>query len=410
MRRRRMYLRLAGVLTLAALLAGVVTSAAGALAFADEPCYPSSADWLTCPDAMVDKDYSIKLEAKTGGGAGPPYTYVLISGAPPPGITVRSDGLVSGKPTRAGQWRFWVELRDKGWENGEGCFSGGGNSCAQREFSITVVPRVLVTVGPAPPATVGAPYSLTLTAVMKSGPEATSPPQSPLTWSIDSGSLPPGLALQPTGVITGTPTTEGSYQVVVKAALIDGRNDTQLVKIDVRTAVTIAARTLPRSEVGVPLRLALAASGGTGPGTYTWSLSAGSLPQGVVLAADGTIAGTPRVAGTFPFTATVKDSQERSAAFNGQLVVAERLQVLPGPLRTAKVGRPYRVKLRARGGVAPLRWRIVTGTLPRGARLERALGVLEGAPRKAGRYRVVVEARDALGVVSRRALVIDVRA
>jgi hypothetical protein len=61
---------------------------------------------------------------------------------------------------------------------------------------------LVVTTNSLPGATVGTPYSATLTA---------SGGLPPYTWSIISGSLPPGLSMDSSGNITGTPTTAGTY-------------------------------------------------------------------------------------------------------------------------------------------------------------------------------------------------------
>jgi len=394
---------LAGALTLTALLALVVVSAAGALAFADEPCLPTDPAFL-CPSGVVEASYSIKLEAKSFSGNGPPYSYILLSSSPPPGIELRSDGLISGRPTNAGTWTFWVELRD----NDDGCLFPT-NKCAQREFSITIVPRVLVTNGVPGPATVGAAYSFGVTAVLKSGPEATSPLSSPATWTLTEGQLPPGLQLGAAdGMITGTPTTEGSYSFIVRAALIDGRADTKALKIDVRAPLAIAARTVPRSEIGVPFRLALVASGGTG--TYTWSLTSGALPPGEALGADGTIVGTPRAGGTFRFTATATDTEGRKADYAGAINVAQRLAIATRLLRPARVGHAYRQKIVTIGGVIPKVLKVTKGPLPRGIHFDRTLGVLSGTPTKPGTYRITFDAVDALKVHSTKTLKLVVTA
>ena len=50
----------------------------------------------------------------------------------------------------------------------------------------------------------------------------------PITWAVSSGSLPTGLSLNAsTGVISGTPTTSGSYSVTIQASNIDGTTDHQ---------------------------------------------------------------------------------------------------------------------------------------------------------------------------------------
>src|ERR1700734_1266204 len=65
----------------------------------------------------------------------------------------------------------------------------------------------------------------------------------------------------------------------------------------------------------------LTATGGTGRG-YAWSVSAGTLPGGMILAGTGILSGTPTAAGTFSFTAAVTDSSQASATASLSLVIA----------------------------------------------------------------------------------------
>jgi hypothetical protein len=69
--------------------------------------------------------------------------------------------------------------------------------------------------------------------------------------------------------------------------------------------LTITTTSLPDAPQNSPYSVALAASGGTPP--YTWSLVSGTLPPGLGLSAGGLISGTPTTRGVFSFTVRVTD-------------------------------------------------------------------------------------------------------
>jgi hypothetical protein len=69
---------------------------------------------------------------------------------------------------------------------------------------------------------------------------------------------------------------------------------------------SITATTLPNGTVGSVYSQTLTATGGTGP--YSWSVSAGALPENFSLSAAGLLGGTPVSSGTANFTLTVSDS------------------------------------------------------------------------------------------------------
>jgi hypothetical protein len=164
-------------------------------------------------------------------------------------------------------------------------------------------------------------------------------------------------------------------------------------------------------EVGLPYQFAPQATGGKAG--YTWTVD-GSLPSGLSLdAATGAITGTPATPGMYTLKLTVKDSIGLTSTVDFPLTIAPHLLVTRNPLPAAKVGSAYRATLRASGGVAPRRWRIIgglPGTLPKGLKLNARTGQITGAPTKAGTYRLRVQVRDKLGAHAALGVVLKVAA
>ena len=119
------------------------------------------------------------------------------------------------------------------------------------------------------------------------------------TWDISSGSLPTGLTLSATGVISGMPTTPGTTSFTVRATNAVG-NDTRTLSIVIDSVPpAIATVSLPNGNIGTAYNQTLAATGDT---PMTWDITSGSLPTDLTLNSLGVISGTPSAAGTFNFT------------------------------------------------------------------------------------------------------------
>jgi large repetitive protein len=135
----------------------------------------------------------------------------------------------------------------------------------------------------------------------------------PLTWSISGGSLPPGLTFGPpsTGprvIISGTPTTQGTFNFTVTVTDTVRQVDTRALSITISLPAppTMTTTTLPAGSIGQTYNQPVMA---TGTGPLTWSISVGALPPGLNLnATTGTITGAPTATGTFPFTVRVADT------------------------------------------------------------------------------------------------------
>jgi len=228
------------------------------------------------------------------------------------------------------------------------------------------------------------------------------------TWTVQSGNLPAGVTLSTGGVLSGTPTTEGSYTFVVRAEGGGGVSDTETETLVVRQPIVVSSpfRGAQKSEVGVSFSATQTATGGNG--TFTWALASGSAPAGLELAPDGTISGTPAAPGRFAFVMHVTDGEGRVATVDATLLVAPKFEITSLKLKPAKAGAAYRATITTVGGVAPAVWS-VRGKLPAGVTFGKRLHLFIGTPRKPGKFRVTVQAVDALGATTRKTLTLVVK-
>lgn len=163
-----------------------------------------------------------------------------------------------------------------------------------------------------PPGTTGQQYSAQLAAT---GGEP------PYIWTITSGSLPDGLTMTSAGLISGIPTRAATFPIGVKVT--DQFNNTANANLSitvVQGTIIVTTQSLPNGAQGVPYSATLGAAGGSPP--YTWSITNGTLPDGLNLDANsGTISGTPTTPGASPITVQVTDSQSNTASANLQIVI-----------------------------------------------------------------------------------------
>jgi len=216
------------------------------------------------------------------------YGWSLWSGTLPPGLTV-SAGTITGTPTAAGTYTFRVLATDS-----------LGNMGYSPLYTIVVSGGVNITTTSLPDGAVGelAPYSATL---------ALAGGVSPFTWTQPSGTLPPGLSLSSSGVISGTATVEGTYTFDVMVTDANGSTDRTTLTITIQPQVTITTNTLPPGVVGTSYSFPLGAAGGLPD--YAWAQPTGVLPDGITLdSVTGILAGTPTTAGAYTFQILITDA------------------------------------------------------------------------------------------------------
>jgi uncharacterized repeat protein (TIGR01451 family) len=165
----------------------------------------------TLPAAVLGTPYSATLQA---AGGFPPYTWSITQGTLPLGLTLNANGTISGTSTQLGLSNFTVKAVDT------------QNQVATAALSITVQqPAPLqITTTSLSDGIVGQPYSAALSATGG---------VPPYTWSLQSGTLPPGLTLSSTGFITGTPTAAGSSYFEVKVTDSESPSQSALANLGI---------------------------------------------------------------------------------------------------------------------------------------------------------------------------------
>jgi large repetitive protein len=228
-------------------------------------------------------------------GGSPPFTWKVTTGAPPPGLTLGSDGTLSGTPTSAGSASFTVTATD----------SASPAGTASQPFSVLInstAAPVITQTPPPPPATNGIYYGFQFS---ETGGAL------PLSWAVTSGTPPPGLTFGSDGSLSGTPTAAGSFTFTV--TLTDSASAKDAVPFTVLVnnppPPVIDNRPPTTATVGAPYAFQFTAAYGLAP--FVWSAT--GLMSGLAVSQGGNLSGTPTGAGHFPITVDMKDSLGRSA-------------------------------------------------------------------------------------------------
>jgi hypothetical protein len=308
-------------------------------------------------------------------GAGPPYTFSAIG--LPTGLSIANDGTISGTPAVSGTFSYTVTVTDKNGRTG------------------TIICSITVAPAPAPltlacassTGQIGVAYNSYLVAGGGSGS---------YTFSIQSGTLPTGLTLNPsTGLISGTPTGGTAFSFTAK--VVDS-NDSVLTPatsgcgISLNGVPTAGCVSITATQ-GLPITpvTLIGAAGAGGPYTFT----AVGLPAGLTMSTSGTISGTPTVSGAFSYTVTVKDINGNTGTINCSVTVAPPLAPLAVACAgsTGQVDVGYNSALVASGGTRNYSYSII-GSLPSGLALNATSGFITGTPTTAGTFSFTARVTD----------------
>lgn len=224
-----------------------------------------NAAWLAAP--QVEQTFAIvvpggavtlattSLPAGTGGtpysatftatGGATPYTYTE-TGALPAGLTMSSAGTISGTPTSAGTYPITVKVTD------------AATQTAQQTFQLTInAPGIALAPATLPQGKVAVAY--TPTTLSASGGSA------PYSYALTGGALPGGLTLSAAGVLSGTPTAAGSFNITVTATDKFNFQGTQAYTIAVGQPTPIVVDQTASTAANSPVTIVGVIQGDTGP-------------------------------------------------------------------------------------------------------------------------------------------------
>jgi hypothetical protein len=333
---------------------------------------PLSITNTSLPQGTANQSYSTTLTATGGTGA---YTWGLAGGSPalPTGLTLNpSTGEISGVPTSTSSRTLTFTVTDQ---------TPPTPQSATKTLPLIIggaPPNLIITTNsPLPAGTMTQPYSAALTSSGGTGIQI---------WDISSGSLPAGLNLSSSGVISGIPTTTGTSSPTFRVRDSGNPQDTATkplsITINLPAAPTITTTSLPAGSFNVAYNQTVSVTGGVG--SLVWGITSGSLPPGLDLnASNGNISGQPTSTGSFSFALRVTDQIPQSDQQNYTIAINASTPpsiTSPSSLQAGTVNQPYpNTQLAATGGTQPYSWS-VNPALPNGLTLNPSSGVISGTP------------------------------
>jgi len=309
----------------------------------------------------------------TAGNTIGAVSFTLQSGSLPSGLTLASNGTLSGTPMVVGSFPITVKATDA-----NGCFGVSGT------YNLSIGCQTIGVTNPATTTgTVSSPFSQTFTASNTIGAVSFS----------TASALPTGLSLSTAGVLSGTPTQTGSFPIVVTATDgngCSGNGATYTLVINCQT-ITVTDPSVSTATAGSPFSQSFSQTGAIGTATFT---TASTLPVGVTLSSAGLLAGTPTQTGSFPIVVTVTDSNNctGTGATYTLIVGCPTITVTNPSTNTATVGTAFSQNFTQSGAVGGATF-TTASTLPTGITLA-TNGTLSGTPTQSGIFTIVVTVTD----------------
>ncbi|MEZ5403038.1 MAG: putative Ig domain-containing protein [Bryobacteraceae bacterium] len=277
------------------------------------------------PNAIVGRDYSAQF---IPNGGVPPYSWTLAGGFLPAGLTLGTNGAVTGIASVAQTTAFTVQVADAAGSTARsGCAVTSISPGPSQTLFITSLQPAGVVAGAGAVSLVIRGFGFTQTSIA--------------VWNFGAGQTDLATTFVDSNTLNVTiPATltanAGTFPVAVRQTVLTSQSVSNAQPFTVSAPLTIAG--------GCPLRDAVVGAGyseqltvGGGFAPYVWSVFAGQLPPGLALQREGTVSGTPNVAGEFNFTFAVTDSRNNSGTRACSMRVLGPIRSIPATLSFSAV-------------------------------------------------------------------------
>ncbi len=317
-----------------------------------------------------------------------PFNFAVVSSSLPGGLTMSTDGKISGSPTAAGVFSFKVKVTD------------ARNETHQKEFDLDIFNPITIDMIRLNDGVVGHGFKQQLTI---SGGN----PNGPYVWDYNSGRDIPGVDLiqeaSQSWVLSGTPTEDFFETLVFAVKDQDGRSAIKDYLLEIYPPIEITTDYLPDGRRDEAYSEVIEFESGAPPFSFTAS---GQLPAGLSLnKLTGVISGIPTISQLKTFTVKVTDSaypDKQSVEKSLTIRIVSDMVILT-PSLLAGVVRDVTLTpiiLSVSGGTPPYSWSLVDGTLPDGTEISSASGEIRGIPAEYGDFDFTLRVNDADGATA----------
>jgi hypothetical protein len=328
----------------------------------------------TLPYVIQGSAYSTTLQ----GSGSTPTSFRLVSGNFPTGIILNPNGTIYGTTSVLGTFNnIVIEISNI-------------YGVSQRTFTLTVnqpTENATITTNTIPNGSVGTSYSFQVVATGFPIP----------TFGTTVANFPPGLSINSAGLITGNPTTPGSYTFTLVAT-----NNTGTVQTDSRIYTVVIGST-PQITAVSPLtgtqgRVFIQSISATGYPTPTWSAT--GMPSGMTInTTNGSLQWNNPIAGSYNISVTVTNS---SGYDTKPFVINIMLppQITTSSLPRGVLNQLYTPFTMTATGDGTKLWSIVESSFPNGMSIS-STGIISGTPTEYGSFSIFIQVETEYGINAR---------